>query len=530
MFSGLHKGYGQDIHHAAGFGKKDSHAEPAHPSAVPSAEVSPSPRAEEVKAEFRHDAQAPAVGTRPTEPVPAVAATPAHATTPPAASGKYDLSEASTGVQAPVISFERKLPQHLELFFTAVVDNFRKIADLHATSKLTDEEIRTQIHDFIEEYARIHDSNVSRGELQRVADAAYEEIVGLGVLEILLREDSITDIMVNGPSEIYVEIHGCISRTDLKFRDEQNLINVCQKIVSKVGRRVDESSPICDARLPDGSRVNVILPPLAVHGTSLTIRKFSRERLTLNKLLQFGTLSEQCAAFMKIMAMCRVNILVSGGTGSGKTTLLNCLTRYISADERIVTCEDTAELQLQQPHVVTLETRPPNTEGQGQITMRDLVKNCLRMRPDRIIVGEVRGPEAFDLLQAMNTGHDGSMGTLHANSPRDALSRLENMIAMANLNIPASRIREQIASAINIIVHVERLHGGPRRVTQICEVAGMEGEVVLLQDLFLYTHLGLDAGGKAIGTLSYTGYRPRLFEKARDFGLEDKLMEVLAPL
>jgi pilus assembly protein CpaF len=310
--------------------------------------------------------------------------------------------------------------------------------------------------------------------------------------------------------------------------DNQQLLNICQRIVSQVGRRVDESSPICDARLPDGSRVNVIAPPLSIDGPTLTIRKFKKDKLTLEQLVRFGTISPEGADVLKIIGRCRVNTIVSGGTGSGKTTLLNCLTRYIDTDERIITCEDAAELQLQQPHVVRLETRPPNLEGGGEVTMRELVRNCLRMRPERIIVGEVRGPEAFDLLQAMNTGHDGSMGTLHANNPREALSRLESMITMGGFTLPSRTIREMICASVDVVVQAARLRDGSRRITHITEVLGLEGEVIITQDLFVYDLLGEDANSKLIGRHRSTGIgRPRFWERARYFNEEKRLAAAL---
>jgi pilus assembly protein CpaF len=305
-------------------------------------------------------------------------------------------------------------------------------------------------------------------------------------------------------------------------------MNICQRIVSQVGRRVDESSPICDARLPDGSRVNVIAPPLAIDGPALTIRKFKRDKLTLDQLVKFGTITQEGATILQVIARSRCNILVSGGTGSGKTTLLNCLTRYIDHDERIITCEDAAELQLQQPHVVRLETRPPNIEGEGEITMRDLVRNCLRMRPERIVVGEVRGPEAFDLLQAMNTGHDGSMGTLHANSPREAMSRIESMITMGGFTLPAKTVREMIASSIDVIIQVARLRDGSRRITHVTEVVGTEGEVITTQDIFVYEMSGEDANGRIIGQHRSTGIgRPKFWDRARYFNEDKRLAAAL---
>ena len=315
--------------------------------------------------------------------------------------------------------------------------------------------------------------------------------------------------------------------TDIKFRDNAQLMNICQRIVSAVGRRVDESSPICDARLLDGSRVNVIAPPLSLDGATLTIRKFKKDKLRLQDLVDFGSITERGAELLAVIGYCRLNTVVSGGTGSGKTTLLNALTSFIDEGERTITCEDSAELQLQQPHVVRLETRPPNLEGSGEVTMRDLVRNCLRMRPERIIVGEVRGPEAFDLLQAMNTGHDGSMGTIHANNPREAISRMENMIAMGGFNLPTKTVREQIAGAVNIIVQAARLRDGSRKITHVSEIAGMEGDVVTLQDIFVYEIEGEDANGNLVGRHKTTGLRPKFWDKAKYFGKEDMLMRAL---
>ncbi|MBC7736977.1 MAG: CpaF family protein [Candidatus Saccharibacteria bacterium] len=358
-----------------------------------------------------------------------------------------------------------------------------------------------------------------------------DDVLGYGPLEPLLARDDISDIMVNGDKFIFIEVAGKVVQTDIRFRNNTQLLNVCQRIVSQVGRRVDESSPICDARLPDGSRVNVIAPPLALEGPTLTIRRFKKDKLTLDQLVGYGSISPEGAEVLKIIGRVRCNILISGGTGSGKTTLLNCLTRYVEPDERIITCEDSAELQLQQPHVVRLETRPPNIEGVGEITMRQLVKNCLRMRPERIIVGEVRGPEAFDLLQAMNTGHDGSMGTLHANSPREALSRIESMITMGGFALPLQTIREMAVSSIDIIVQAARLRDGSRRITHITEVLGMEGDVPILQDLFIYDMTGEDAQGNIIGHHRSTGIgRPAFWDKARYYGEEKRLAAALSPV
>ena len=369
---------------------------------------------------------------------------------------------------------------------------------------------------------------MSIAEQEELLEDICNDVLGYGPLEPLLARDDIADIMVNGANTVFIEVAGKVQQTNIRFRDNQQLLNICQRIVSQVGRRVDEASPICDARLPDGSRVNVIAPPLAIDGPALTIRKFKKDKLTLDQLVKFGSISPEGAEVLQIIGRCRANVLISGGTGSGKTTLLNCLTRYIEDDERIITCEDAAELQLQQPHVVRLETRPPNIEGEGEVTMRDLVKNCLRMRPERIIVGEVRGPEAFDLLQAMNTGHDGSMGTLHANSPREALSRIESMITMGGYTLPSKTIREMIGASIDVIVQAARLRDGSRRITHITEVLGMEGDVIITQDLFVYEILGEDANGKLIGRHRSTGIgQPRFWERARYFGEDKRLAAAL---
>jgi len=400
--------------------------------------------------------------------------------------------------------------------------------DLAQLAKLDADSAREEIRDIVNEIIAIKNIVMSIAEQEDLLDDICNDVLGYGPLEPLLARDEIADIMVNGSGTVYIEVAGKIQKTGIRFRDNQQLLNICQRIVSQVGRRVDESSPICDARLPDGSRVNAIVPPLAIDGPALTIRKFKKDKLTLEQLVKFGSISPEGAEILKIIGRCRVNTLISGGTGSGKTTLLNCLTRYIDDDERIITCEDAAELQLQQPHVVRLETRPPNLEGEGQVTMRDLVRNCLRMRPERIIVGEVRGPEAFDLLQAMNTGHDGSMGTLHANTPREALSRLESMITMGGFALPSRTIREMICASVDVVVQAARLRDGSRRITHITEVVGLEGDVIITQDIFLYDLLGEDANGHLIGRHRSTGIgRPKFWERARYFGEEARLAAVL---
>ncbi len=400
--------------------------------------------------------------------------------------------------------------------------------DLSQLSRLDAENAREEIRDIVHEIVAIKNVAVSTGEQEDLIDDICNDVLGYGPLEPLLGRDDIADIMVNGATRTFIEVGGKIQLTNIRFRDNAQLMNVCQRIVSQVGRRVDDASPICDARLADGSRVNVIAPPLALDGPVLTIRKFRKDRLTLDQLIRFGSISPEGGEILKIIGRVRCNVLISGGTGSGKTTLLNCMTKYIDADERVITCEDAAELQLQQPHVVRLESRPPNLEGSGAITMRDLVRNCLRMRPERIIVGEVRGPEAFDLLQAMNTGHDGSLGTLHANSPREALSRLESMITMGGYALPPKTIREMIVSSIDVIVQAARLRDGSRRITHITEIMGFEGDVVTLQDLMVYEITGEDSSGRLRGRHRSTGIgRPRFWEKARYFGEEVRLARAL---
>lgn len=400
--------------------------------------------------------------------------------------------------------------------------------DVSALAGMQTDKAREEIRTIVDEIIAIRNVRLSVAEQNQLIIEICDDILGYGPLEPLLARDDIADIMVNGAKHVFIETNGKMEKTNIRFRDNQQLMNICQRIVSQVGRRVDEASPICDARLLDGSRVNVIGPPLAIDGPALTIRKFKRDSLRLDDLVKFKSISPAGARVLEIIGACQCNIIISGGTGSGKTTLLNCLTSFIHPDERIITCEDSAELQLQQPHVVRLETRPPNLEGKGKITMTDLVKNCLRMRPERIIVGEVRGPEAFDLLQAMNTGHDGSMGTLHANSPREALSRIESMITMGGFSLPAKTIREMITGSVDIIVQAARLRDGSRRITRITEVLGMEGDVIVTQDLLVYEMDGEDANGNIIGSHKSTGIaRPAFWDRARYFNLEKQLAEAL---
>ena len=351
------------------------------------------------------------------------------------------------------------------------------------------------------------------GDRERLVEELISEILGLGPIEPLLKDPSVTEVMVNGPDSIYIERKGRLQKTDVRFRNTEHLMHIIDRIVTAVGRRVDESSPMVDARLADGSRVNVIIPPLSLIGPCVTIRKFSKDVLTVDKMIEFGSFDQRMAEFLEDCVKGRLNIVVSGGTGSGKTTLLNVLSSYVPATERIVTLEDSAELQLKQDHVVTLETRPPNIEGEGEVTMRDLVRNALRMRPDRIIVGECRTGEALDMLQAMNTGHDGSMTTAHANSARDALSRLETMVLMSGMELPLRAIRSQIASAVDIIVQIARLRDGSRKIINIAEVTGMEGDIITLQDLFYFENHGVDQDGRITGAFLTSGLRPLCTEK-----------------
>ena len=451
---------------------------------------------------------------------------------PPAASASAPAPQvaspplAPARAPAPVVEARRSdtYYQVKATIFGALIEAI----DLAQLAKLDGESAREEIRDIVNEIIAIKNIVMSIAEQEELLDDICNDVLGYGPLEPLLARDDISDIMVNGAGVVFIEVAGRIQKTGIRFRDNQQLLNICQRIVSQVGRRVDESSPIVDARLADGSRVNAIVPPLAIDGPALTIRKFKKDKLTLEQLVKFGAISAEGAEILQIIGRSRCNVLISGGTGSGKTTLLNCLTRYIDDDERIITCEDAAELQLQQPHVVRLETRPPNIEGEGQITMRELVRNCLRMRPERIIVGEVRGPEAFDLLQAMNTGHDGSMGTLHANNPREAMSRCESMITMGGFSLPSRTIREMICASIDVIVQAARLRDGSRRITHITEVLGMEGDTIITQDVFLYDMIGEDANGNIIGRHRSTGIgRPKFWDRARYYGEEKRLAAAL---
>jgi pilus assembly protein CpaF len=387
--------------------------------------------------------------------------------------------------------------------------------------------LRGEIAKLVSEIAT--EDRVQLNKLEEMALAAdlSDDMVGLGPLEPFLDDDEITDILANGPFDIYIERSGKLEKTAAHFRDAQHLVNIAQRIATGIGRRIDEASPMVDARLADGSRVNIVVPPLVLNGGTISIRKFPKRSLTLDAMVRQGNLSSDISRILQIAARSRINILISGGTGSGKTTLLNAVSQYIGRDERVITVEDAVELRLQQPHVVQMETRPPNIEGVGQVAQRELVRNALRMRPDRIIVGEVRGPEAFDMLQAMNTGHDGSMSTVHANSPRDALYRVENMVMMANLNLPLKAIRMHVASAFNLVVHIERMWDGIRRVQSVVEIAGMEGDIITARELFTFQYHRERHDGHIEGAFESTRMRPDFIARAARFGLDRDLLDAL---
>ncbi len=400
--------------------------------------------------------------------------------------------------------------------------------DPAAAVKMSRKRLLREVERLVGEIANEERMQLNQREQTAIASELLDDMMGFGPLEPLLADDTISDILVNGPDQVFIECGGRLRLSECEFRDNAHVLNIAQRIAAMVGRRVDESSPMVDARLEDGSRVNIILPPLSLQGPCISIRKFNTKSKTLDSMVGTGSLSTAMAKVLAVAATCRLNVLVSGGTGAGKTTLMNALSHMIAGDERIVTIEDAAELQLQQPHVVSLETRPANIEGQGLITQRDLVKNALRMRPDRIIIGEVRGSECFDMLQAMNTGHDGSMSTIHANNPRDALVRLENMVLMGSANMPARAIRNQIVSAIDLVIQIQRMRDGGRRIVQISEIVGMEGDVVTTQDLFNYEYEGENADGSLRGTFHCAAIRPRFIDRASYFALEGALMEAMS--
>src|SRR5579885_3104525 len=434
--------------------------------------------------------------------------------------GLSSLSAGASRLGGNSLGGERQANKSFEelkrLIHTKLVDKL----DLSRVSDLAGDTLRREIRLVVERLCDTENPLLNRMERERLIDEVLDETFGFGPLEVLLKDPTISDILVNGPHKIYVERRGKLEKTDVKFRDNDHLLQIIDRIVSKVGRRVDETSPMVDARLPDGSRVNAIIPPLALDGPSMSIRRFGSNPLKLEDLLNYKAFTPEMAMLMEACMKARLNVIISGGTGCGKTTLLNTLSSFIGHDERVVTIEDAAELQLQQDHVVRLETRPPNIEGKGAVTTRDLVRNALRMRPERIIIGECRGGETLDMLQAMNTGHSGSMTTLHANSVRDAMSRLETMIMMAGFELPIKAMRQQIASAVDLVIQANRLQGGPRKITSITEVMNMEQDVIIMQDVFRYRQLGIDQNGRAFGQFEATGVRPSFVSRLEAAGIK----------
>jgi pilus assembly protein CpaF len=425
---------------------------------------------------------------------------------------------------APGAAVLRSQSKPVDLIYDQILAQIEPASAVHMTRP----ELAVRVEQLVVEIANQRRILLNQQEQQALAAAMVDDMIGLGPLEVLLRDDTISDILVNSPHQIYVERRGKLVLTDLRFRNNLHVLHVAQRIASAVGRRVDESSPMLDARLADGSRVNVVIPPLSLKGPCISIRKFTRTFLDFTKLVALKSVSPELSRALEIAAQCRLNILISGGTGSGKTTLLNAMSSLIDQGERVVTIEDTAELQLQQPHVVTLETRPENVEGKGRVTQRDLVRNALRMRPDRIIVGEVRGSEAFDMMQAMNTGHNGSMSTIHANSARDTLARVENMVLMANVNLPSRAIHGQMVSALDLIVQIERMRDGTRRVTEVSEVVGMEQDIITLGTLFAFKYEGQNPDGTVTGRFEATGLRPRFLARLEYYGLAATFMKVVS--
>lgn len=431
-------------------------------------------------------------------------------------------SRATPGITSSAVGGDRTRPLNaVELEWKRrIFDRLLTVLDLSLISSIEESQARMQIRETTGRLLVEDAAPLSLAQRQLIVKQVEDEVMGHGPLEPLLADPTVSDILVNGPNQVYVERRGKLQLTDVRFHDTPHLMNIIDRIVSAVGRRVDESSPMVDARLKDGSRVNVIVPPLALNGPVMSIRRFAVERLGMDDLIRYGTVTPPVAETLRAIVELRLNVVISGGTGAGKTTLLNILSGYISEDERIVTIEDSAELQLQQQHVVRLETRPPNIEGKGQVTQRELVRNSLRMRPERIVIGEVRGAEALDMLQAMNTGHDGSLTTVHANTARDALGRIENMVAMGGINLPIKALRTQIASAVNIVVQTTRLEDGSRRLTSIQEINGMEGDVITMSEIFGYTRSGMDEHGNVLGELSASGIVPAFHKRLAPRGIQ----------
>ncbi len=456
-------------------------------------------------------------GSGPIGPRPSLSPTGAPAAEPPSAATTDHGAGGSAGPRVSVASSRTSPDNRTRDLKTRV--RGKLIADLDPNTDLSKTiEVRQKIKSLFDQIVESENIVLTRSERDRLFEEVSADIVGFGPIEPLLQDAAISEVMVNGPDQIYIEQKGRIVLSDVRFDNDDHVRRIIDRIVSPLGRHVDESSPICDARLPDGSRVNIVLPPISLIGPCITIRKFSKTPLTIDDLVRFGSMTPEIAEFLRACVLARLNTVVSGGTGSGKTTLLNVLSSFIPDDERIVTVEDAAELQLRQDHVVRLEARPPNIEGKGAVTIRDLVINCLRMRPDRIVVGECRGREALDMLQAMNTGHDGSLTTGHANTPRDMLARLETMVLMAGMDLPVTAIRQQVSSAVDLIVQQARLRDGSRRITQISEVQGMEGDIIILQDIFVFEQEGIE-GGKIVGRIKPVGVRPKFMPKIEDAGI-----------
>ncbi|PWJ15017.1 CpaF family protein [Jannaschia seohaensis] len=458
-------------------------------------------------------------GAKPIGAIPD-APTPEAAATAPAAKQTASTRKPTPAAIPVPADKDIKRRERIEELKTEMHHRLLDNLNLAAVEKADPNALRSEIVSITTEELAEMGVVLGREDRQTLNEELFDEVTGLGPLEPLLKDDSVNDILVNGPHNIYIERNGKLQKSDIRFKDERHLLRIIDKIVSAVGRRVDESNPYVDARLKDGSRFNAMVPPVAVDGSLVSIRKFKKEKLGVDDLVRFGAFTEEMATYLQAAGACRLNIIVSGGTGSGKTTTLNALSSFIGHSERVLTIEDTAELQLQQDHVGRMESRPPNVEGKGAVTQRDCLRNALRMRPDRIIVGETRGEEVIDMLQAMNTGHDGSMTTIHANSARDAVSRLENMIAMAGIEMPIKAVRAQIASAVNLIVQASRLQDGSRRMVSISEVTGMEGEVITMQEIFRYERLGLEPDGTIIGRFTATGIRSHYADRFKAWGYD----------